>query len=92
VHLAGDAGVVDHDVESAEAVDCCLHDSVDVCFVGNVGVVEPRTGPTVRGNVPASVVIDVGDDDAGTRFDEFLDHSLAEARCAASDDGDLPCQ
>src|ERR1700739_2653360 len=92
VHLAGDTGVVDHDVESAKAVDRCVDKGLDVRGVRNVGVPEPRAHPTLRGDVLAGVVVDVGDDDIGTRFDELLDDSSAETRCAAGDDGNLPYQ
>jgi hypothetical protein len=74
----GDAGVVDQDVEPAEALFDLGDDGDPGVLVGDVVVqVEPADG---RGDGPALVVLQVGDDDAGALAGQQLGAGAARYR------------
>ena len=86
-HLA-EAGVVDDDVDWPFALGNPGHQRLDVGFDGDVGSDERR--PHVLGE--GSRVRSIGDGHPGTGGAEALRAGQPDARAAAGDDRNLPCQ
>lgn len=65
MHPAGDAGVIDHDVEAAELLHRKRHQLADLAGIRGVGVLEERPGTKSVGEGTAPVAVDVADDHPG---------------------------
>ncbi len=89
MHPAGDAGVVDHDVERAELLHRERHQVSDLVGFCSIALPENRFGAMVFGERGASAGIDVGDHHVGALGEELLDDSCTDPRRAAGDDRDF---
>ncbi|MHC2413494.1 hypothetical protein ACVJGC_006085 [Bradyrhizobium diazoefficiens] len=91
VPVAGDAGIVDHDVEPAELLHGGRNELVDVGALGDVaddgaqGIRPPKLG----GRRGEALGINVRDHDLDAVVQESLRAGLADAACRAGDGGDL---
>ena len=87
---AADAGVVEQDVEPAEALDGGADQRLDVVLLGDVGAQEQqpvRVGDLVD-EALAVVGVEVADDDAGALGEEAQHRRPADAAGTTGDDGD----
>jgi hypothetical protein len=83
-----DAGVVGDDVRGAEALDDLSGQRGDAVRLRDIALDARR--PELRGRRLQGAVLDVGDDDLHALADQGVRDALADPRCAAGDDGDLP--
>ena len=61
--LAADAGVVEHDVQTAEAVDGVVDQRLNLVCVAHIGLLEGDRFADFSGHLLAVVHVDVGDHD-----------------------------
>ncbi len=87
VGAVADAGIVEQDVEPAEATFRLGHHLRDVVFARDVDA--HAQAADLAGGRGGAVPVDVGDDDLGAVGREQLRRRLALAGGAAGDDGDL---
>ena len=80
---AADPGVVEHDVQPAEALDRDVDECLHLIGVAHVGSLERRPFAQRRGDGLALLDVDVGDDDARPFGDQQLGGRLADGPGAA---------
>ncbi len=91
-HCAGDAGVVEHDVQAAEVRDREVDERLHLIGVAHVGLMECGRVAELPGQRIARLAIDVGDHHAGTFGNEPLDARAADTAGTARDHRDLAGQ
>ncbi len=92
VHGSGDAGVVDHDVQSAEPLDGQLDQCAHLVRVGDVGDPKDHLRTQLSGQRLTPFAIHVGDHDARPLVEKSLGDPAADTRCASGDDCHLAGQ
>ena len=92
MHLAGDPGVVDHDVQAAEALDGRGDEPGDLFGLRDVGGHEQRPIPVPVGQRLTALGVDVAERHGRTLGQEALDDAGPETRRPTRDDRDLACQ
>ena len=85
VHLVRDPGVVEHDVEPAEARHGEVDERLHLVRVGDVGPPEGGGVTELRRHLFAARRVHVGDDHLRAFFDEELDRRAADAGGTARD-------
>ena len=86
---AADAGVVEHDVEAAEAVDRVVDQLLHLLGVAHVGALEGGGLAELTGELAAVLLVDVGDHHLGPLRDQQLRSRVTDAAGAARHDRDL---
>ncbi len=86
---APDPGVVEHDVQAAEAFDRDVDERLHLIGVAHVGPLEQRPLAQRRGDGLALLDVDVGDDHARPFGDQQLRGGLADGARAAGHDRHL---
>ncbi len=79
----GDAGAVDHPVQTAEFVDRCIYSGVGALLIGNVGLYKARGVADPPGDAFAGLLVQVCDEHLRARFREVANGRRTEARAAA---------
>ena len=89
-HARGDAGVGDHHVEAAEALDGLRHGALYRAAVGDVGGHADRAGVVqLGGRAGGGLLVEVGYRHRGAPGDQRAGGGKADPASAAGDEGDL---
>ncbi len=92
MHLAGDPGVVDHDVQAAEALHRRVDEPGDLLGQRDVGRQEHRPLTVPVGQCLTALGVDVTERHGRALGQEALDDAGPETGCPTRDDCDLACQ